>query len=203
MAHAFRTWLKNIRVWIAKLLGKSAPSGNRSTIIREFESEHIRLLLLAANYEDEGVLRIRTWRCIFRAQNWKHDLLIVCDRIKQTRTARELHGTKLCSTHRFAVFRVSRMVVGGKLRSDCLLIADLDCVGFSMHSRGLDGFAPQIADSIAAQLKHRSERELGLLTSFENDAGVEIPGERLKVQARWLSVLRAYHLEYLPVSAMP
>jgi hypothetical protein len=64
--------------------------------------------------------------------------------------------------------------------------------------RGLDGFAPQICDSLAVQLTKRSPAELQRLVIFEDEFGIENHRERMAVSERWLDQLKFYHSQYFP-----
>lgn len=188
-----QSWLQRIRRWISRLFGGRTTVNRGPTILREFESEFIRLLMLDAPYSDEEVERIRAWKAILRSQSDRYDILVVCDRLKRCRAdVRAGEIRRFVTTHRFAAFRIARIPVKGKTRVDQLFIAELDCIRAQVF-RGMDGFAPQIADSLAMQLRKRSLAELEMLL----DVGDTLESRKL-VRKRWAGCLLYYHNQYFP-----
>lgn len=196
-AGLFDAWILKIKRWLDLVFGVHS---NRVTITvrRVFESDFIYLKLLETEYSDELTERIRHWHAITKSADVPYDLVITCDRLKRTLKS-NLEGdiTVFANSHRFGVFRISKYLIGNRRRKDQVLIVDLDCVNSEVF-RGLDGFAPQIADSLAIQLSKRSLIDLKLLILFENQYGIESAKIRLEVGNRWLAVLMAYHESYFP-----
>jgi hypothetical protein len=193
----FNIWLERVRRWLDQLLSRDSPD-SRPAILAEFSSEHVRARSIRATYSDELVERIRDWRIIFIAPEIGYDLVLTCDRLLRSEKARQTGElASLVTSHRFALFRVSKFLIGGKRRKDQIFIADLDCIQTQVF-RGLDGFAPQICDSLAVQLTKRSLPELRRLAIFEDEFGIENHRERLAVSERWLDQVRFYHSQYFP-----
>lgn len=191
------SWLVRIQKWIAKLFGKSTAH-TVTAITRTFQSEFVFLILLGADYEDELTYRIRTWKAILRTQELQFDILLTCDRIKRSRRAASLGEIRsFAVSHRFGVFRLSKIPVSGKLKTDCLMMAELDCVR-GQSVRSMDGFAPQISDSLAVQLTKRDVTDLKLLLLIENSQGVPTSIMRGIVRDRWRDCLIYYHSQYCP-----
>lgn len=84
------------------------------------------------------------------------------------------------------------------MRVDALFFAHVDLVGGGIVTRGLDGWACPIVDSMALQLTKREPAMLQSLLEFEDESGDEIPGERWRIFARWASICRAYVADYFP-----
>lgn len=197
----YRVWLGRLKRWALRLLGIRSSHRPTARILKSYDREHIRLLMLAVDYVDEQFERIAVWRGILRSAQ-QHDLLLTCDRFKRQRP-QNVSGKKSfrsaypTATHRIAVLRVSRFLVKGQVRTDCLFLADVDLMGVAGQIRGVDGYAPVIMASMALQLLSRSPQELQMLICFENDRGEESAIERQRVWMRWRDVLKAYAQEYL------
>jgi hypothetical protein len=173
----YRDWFKRLRRWVLRVLGFRSAHSATPRILRAYEREHLRLLLLDSPYSDEHVERIAVWRGILRSPS-EYDVLLTCDRFKRAQpknVSREkpFRGGYPTATHRLAVLRVSRILVKGQIRTDCLVLA-----------------------SMALQLTKRTPAELKLLLEFEADRGQEDTAERERVWLRWRDVLRAYAQEY-------
>lgn len=196
-AGLFDAWILKIKRWLDLIFG-SQSSRVTITVRRVFESDFVYLKLLETEYSDELTERIRHWQAISKSTEIPYDLVITCDRLKRTLKS-NLEGdiTIFVNSHRFAVFRISKYLIGNRRRKDQVLVVDLDCVNTQVF-RGLDGFAPQIADSLAIQLSKRSLADLKLLILFENQYGIESAKTRLEMGNRWLTVLMAYHESYFP-----
>jgi hypothetical protein len=196
----YRDWFKRLRRWVLRVLGFRSAHSATPRILRAYEREHLRLLLLDSPYSDEHVERIAVWRGILRSPS-EYDVLLTCDRFKRAQpknVSREkpFRGGYPTATHRLAVLRVSRILVKGQIRTDCLFLADVDLVGLAGVLRGVDGYAPVVLASMALQLTKRTPAELKLLLEFEADRGQEDTAERERVWLRWRDVLRAYAQEY-------
>ena len=193
----FNIWLDRIRRWLDQLFARDSPD-NRPTIRAEFSSQHVHCRSLYTSYQDELIERIRDWRVVFGSPDIRYDLVLTCDRLLRSEKARQMGElASLVTSHRFALFRVSKFLIGGKRRKDQVFVADLDCIQTQVF-RGLDGFAPQICDSLAVQLTKRSLPELRRLVIFEDEFGIENHRERLAVSERWLDQVRFYHSQYFP-----
>jgi hypothetical protein len=193
----FNLWLERVRRWLDQLFARDSPD-SQPTILAEFSSEYVRARSVRPTYSDELVERIRDWRIVCISPEIGYDLVLTCDRLLRSEKARQTGElASLVTSHRFALFRVSKYLIGGKRRKDQILIADLDCIQTQVF-RGLDGFAPQICDSLAVQLTKRSLPELRRLAIFEDEFGIENHRERLAVSERWLDQVRFYHSQYFP-----
>lgn len=187
-------WLRRLRRWIDRVFVGGAPA-TVSLPLKTIETTLVFLRRLDCNYQDEFSTRITHWTCVFRSAELPYDLIVTCDRLRRSEAAR-LSGdiTSLAVTHRIAVMRVGRTLIAGKRKKDTLLLTDLDAIGSSM--RFPDGWAPQITDSLALQLKYRSLTDLKRLVLFGAD-DKDNDDERKSVLARWESILAAYVDEYL------
>lgn len=189
-------WLARLKQWINRLFGKRTTTVT-NRILRTEISQYVVIRQIEVHYEDEMSVRLRCWRAVPKDPDAKWDILLFCDRLKRTESARRRGDIgSFVKTHRFTVMRISRAILNGKQRTDLLLLADLDCVKPYMMNRGLDGCSFPIIDSLALQLKHRETWDLKMLTVFEDDRGVLLPNEKWAVTQRWKDCLLYYHGEY-------